>query len=154
VEHTSCRSSMGGADLVSGRIKGPGLQLHDVDGAVANPPPPGKVLAQEACHHRAPWALLQVQTTAWVKGGQRCWSIRWWSKDGSKEYTARVRAPPFGQQIQCLKPVDRCDGQRVVKREHACQWQRHGQAVLAMVYIHDSHGRGPVNGDSMLGDLQ
>jgi hypothetical protein len=68
---------MGGAGLVSGRIKGPGLQLHHVDGAVANPPPPGKVLAQEACHHRAPWALLQVQTAAWVKGGQRCWS-----KDG------------------------------------------------------------------------
>jgi hypothetical protein len=39
------------------------LQKHHEDGAVANPPPPGKVLAQEACHHRAPWALLQVQTT-------------------------------------------------------------------------------------------
>jgi hypothetical protein len=66
--------SMGGAGLASGLIKGRGLQLHHVDGTLPRPPPPGRVFVQEARHHRAPGAVLQVQTTAWVKGSQRCWS--------------------------------------------------------------------------------
>jgi hypothetical protein len=56
-------------------------------------------------------ALLvnQVVVKGRVKGGH-CASAR---------TTLRTANP-------VVEPVDRGDGQRVVKREHACQWQRHG----------------------------